>query len=104
MSIEIRPPVIDTSAPPAAPEPAPADDTHSTPSSSPILARNSTLFPTTADADTSLELDEHAQYWDGRTGAPNRTVRRKKSSFDLRDVYKNDGASAAPRSQAVTGL
>ena len=49
--------------------------------------------------------DTHASgtdYWDGRSPQPtHRTVRRKKSSFDLRYVFKN---GAAPASNSVVVL
>ena len=43
------------------------------------------------------------EYWDGRAPRPLRTVRRKKSSFDLRHVFKNGGV-VAPASHAVSML
>ena len=45
-------------------------------------------FPACSPAD-----EEHAaEYWDGRGEKPkHRTVRRKKSSFDLRHVFKTGG-------------
>ena len=50
----------------------------------------SIAFPSSGHAE-----DEHepaAEYWDGRSAKPaHRTVRRKKSSFDLRHVFKTGG-------------
>jgi len=41
------------------------------------------------------------EYWDGRSAPPqHRTVRRKKSSFDLRHVFKSGGV--APNTPAST--
>jgi hypothetical protein len=49
-----------------------------------------------------------AEYWDGRTatrGAVQRTVRRKKSSFDLRHVFKTGGiVPNAPNATSVSVL
>lgn len=42
------------------------------------------------------ERKETMQYWNGRSEQPTqRTVRRKKSSLDLRDIFKR-GAVATP--------
>lgn len=67
-----------------------------TPPPPPPVEENSQVFPTFGPEDEpglgNLE-------WDGRSGAgagKQRTVRRKKSSFDLRDVFKK--GAAIPRS------
>ena len=62
--------------------PAPADDKSTTP------------FP-------SQGQDDAEEAWAANPD-PQRTVRRKKSSFDLRDVFKNGGI--IPTSSAVSAL
>lgn len=67
------------------------------------IEKSFVAFPTDSQADPA-----HAgpEYWDGRSAPPqHRTVRRKKSSFDLRHVFKTGGTIPnAPASSAVAIL
>lgn len=68
----------------------------------PPAEKGGIAFPTAAHDDAAGSAPE---YWDGRAPPPqHRTVRRKKSSFDLRHVFKNGGVVPAPAAHAVSML
>ncbi|GJE90950.1 hypothetical protein PsYK624_070970 [Phanerochaete sordida] len=58
-------------------------------------------FPSGGDEPAAPPAPE---YWNGRAPRPLRTVRRKKSSFDLRHVFKTGGAVPHAPAGAVAML
>ena len=66
------------------------------------IEKSSTPFPSSGDADP-----DGCHGWgmqpevDAETRRAQRTVRRKKSSFDLRDVFKNGGALPVVRAVSM---
>lgn len=70
-----------------------APEPHHTPAAA-AASGGALAFPSSAHPEDVHEHEHAPEYWDGRSARRpvHRTVRRKKSSFDLRHVFKTGGS------------